>query len=91
MTLQNQFDAFETLSLAIKLVSVLVATLFVFELKHPEIIVELNSTCWLQDAIWKTFQSRFADRLLELESELSSASGDNNIQFNTAWKAKPRG
>lgn len=91
VTLQNQFDAFEKLSLAIKLTAVAVATLFAFELKHPEIIVVLNSICWVQDAIWKTFQARFAERLLAIESELSSASSDGNIQFNTAWEAKPRG
>ncbi|MFQ3205920.1 MAG: hypothetical protein ACI9IT_000054 [Glaciecola sp.] len=91
VTLQNQFDAFEKLSLAIKLVAVVMATLFAFELKHPDVIVVLNSICWIQDAIWKTFQSRFADRLLLIESELSSESSDGNIQFNTAWEAKPRG
>jgi hypothetical protein len=91
VTLQNQFDAFEKLSLVIKLVAVLVATLFAFELKNPEIILVLNSICWVQDAIWKTFQSRFADRLLTIESELASASSDTNIQFNTVWEAKPRG
>ncbi|MFT4731023.1 MAG: hypothetical protein ACI89W_000026 [Gammaproteobacteria bacterium] len=91
MTLQNQFDAFETISLAIKLVAVLVAALFVFELRHPEVIVVLNSICWVQDAIWKTFQSRFADRLLVIEYELTNASSASNIQFNTAWEAKPRG
>nr|WP_297350009.1 hypothetical protein [uncultured Glaciecola sp.] len=91
VTLQNQFDAFEKLSLAIKLVAVVMATLFAFELKHLDVIVVLNSICWIQDAIWKTFQSRFADRLLLIESELSTTSSDGNIQFNTAWEAKPRG
>ncbi|GAC29956.1 hypothetical protein [Brumicola pallidula] len=90
-TLQNQFDAFEKLSLVIKLVAILIAALFVFELKQPEIILVLNSICWGQDAIWKTFQSRFADRLLKIESDLSSTSNSGHIQFNTAWDLKPRG
>jgi hypothetical protein len=65
--------------------------LFAFELKNPEIILVLTSICWVQDAIWKTFQSRFADRLLAIESEVSNASSDANIPFNTVWEAKPRG
>lgn len=91
VTLQNQFDAFEKLSLAIKLVAVIIATLLALELKHPEVVVVLNSICWVQDAVWKTFQARFGDRLLVIESELSSGSCDGNIHFNTAWEAKPRG
>jgi hypothetical protein len=91
VTLQNQFDAVEKLSLVIKLVAVLVATLFAFELNNPEIILVLTSICWVQDAIWKTFQSRFADRLLAIESEVSNVSSDANISFNTIWEAKPRG
>jgi hypothetical protein len=91
VTLQNQCDAFEKLSLAIKLLAVLLACLFSIALTHPEVIVVLNSILWIQDAIWKTFQSRFSERLLDIESCLSSPESDNSIQFNTAWEAKPRG
>jgi hypothetical protein len=48
MTLQNQFDAFETISLAIKLVAVLVAALLVFvgskmlsgKLFNPDLLID---------------------------------------------------
>lgn len=91
VTLQNQYDAFEKLSLAIKLLAVLLACLFSIALIHPEVIVVLNSILWVQDAIWKTLQSRFSERLLDIESCLSSSESDGSIQFNTAWEAKPRG
>jgi hypothetical protein len=89
-TLQNQFDAFEKLSLVIKLVAILVTCLFALDIKHPEILLMVNAILWGQDAIWKTFQSRFADRLLKIESELNSESSDAAIQFNTAWEDKHR-
>lgn len=91
MTLQNQCDAFEKLSLGIKLLAVLLASLFSITLTRPEIILVLNSILWVQDAVWKTFQSRFSERLLQIESSLSSSGSDSSIQFNTAWAAKPRG
>ena len=91
VTLQNQCDAFEKLSLGIKLLAVLLASLFSFTLSHPEIILILHSILWVQDAVWKTFQSRFSERLLEIERCLSSPDRDNSIQFNTYWEAKPRG
>ncbi|AEP28687.1 hypothetical protein [Brumicola nitratireducens] len=91
VTLQNQCDAFEKLSLGIKLLAVLLASLFSITLIHPEIILVLNSILWVQDAVWKTFQSRFSERLLQIESSLSSSQSDSSIQFNTAWEAKPRG
>ena len=47
---------------------------------------------WLQDAIWKTFQSRIESRLLELEQGLSSANSEKGdslaveaFQFNSAY------
>lgn len=91
VTLQNQCDAFEKLSLGIKLLAVLLASLFSIKVSHPEIILVLNSILWVQDAVWKTFQSRFSERLLAIESCLSSSESHGSIQFNTAWEAKPRG
>jgi len=91
VTLQNQFDAFEKCSLAIKLVAILVTALLIFKVENPFIIVLLNGVFWTQDAIWKTVQSRFADRLLIIEGELLNSASNDHIQFNTAWAAKPRG
>lgn len=91
VTLQNQCDAFEKRSLTIKLLAVLLASLFSIAINHPEIILLLNSILWFQDAVWKTFQSRFSERLLVIENCLSTPGTDDNIQFNTAWEAKPRG
>ncbi len=91
VTLQNQYDAFEKFSLGIKLFAVLLAATFSVKLLHPEIILILNSILWVQDAVWKTFQSRFSERLLEIESCLSSSESNGSIQFNTAWETKPRG
>lgn len=90
-TLQNQYDAFEKISLLLKLFAVAVCVLLAFEVAHPEILIIVNGVLWVQDAIWKTFQSRFSDRLLVIEADLAQQSALSSIQFNTAWEAKRKG
>lgn len=90
-TLQNQFDAFEKYSLLIKLFAVAVTVVFLFDIKHPEIVVVINSLLWVQDAIWKTFQSRFSIRLLAIEAQMSESPVHGSIRFNTSWEASRSG
>ena len=89
-TLQKQFDDFEKLSLLIKLTAIVLTSMLVFDVSHPHIVPFLLSICWLQDAIWKTVQSRFSERLLVIENELAKPQLNATIQFNTAWESKPR-
>jgi hypothetical protein len=88
--LQNQFDSYEKYSLLIKLVSVLVLLVACITHHQQFLIFLLLLVLWLQDAIWKTFQSRIETRLLQLEEYLS---GDQSLdrtdgkvyQFNTQY------
>lgn len=87
--MQNQFDSYEKCSLAIKLVSVLVVVgCYGFGLLGwPSLMFVL--VLWLQDAIWKTFQSRIEQRLLVLEQYLSKEAPDGAFeafQFNRAFQ-----
>ena len=84
-TLQNQFDAFEKLSLLIKLFAIGITSLLMFAVKHPEIILLVNTILWIQDAVWKTFQSRFYERLLVIEAAMKNNSQPDYISFNTSW------
>lgn len=90
LLLQNQFDSYEKFSLMIKLFSVgLLAAAYLTE--HLSLFVLcLLMLLWLQDAIWKTFQSRIEKRLLALEGTITTSSPDakNTVdayQFNSEF------
>ena len=86
--LQNQFDSYEKFSLIIKLVNIGVFYIAYVTSNIGLITVILITILWLQDAIWKTFQSRIDMRLHQLEgylldSETSDFSGKAAYQFNS--------
>lgn len=88
--LQNQFDSYEKYSLIIKLFSIFILSVAYFTHHLNFFIFSLLLVLWLQDAIWKTFQSRIEIRLLQLEQHLS---GDQSLdrtegkayQFNSQY------
>ena len=93
-TLQNQYDAYERSSLHIKLMAVLV--LLVLWVTQTVSLIALSLLCvlWLQDAIWKTFQSRIETRLLRIETTLAEftdpSQSQGAYQFNREFeKTRP--
>tara|TARA_B100001063_G_scaffold19752_1_gene15202 strand:+ start:647 stop:1078 length:432 start_codon:yes stop_codon:yes gene_type:complete len=97
MLLQNQYDSYEKYSLMIKLVAMVVFYFAHISEKIGWIVLILLAIFWLQDAIWKTFQSRIELRLLAVEEALSDKEpstqkdGNNNFiayQFNTDFLSK---
>jgi hypothetical protein len=88
--LQNQFDSYEKLSLLIKLVSVALLAVAYFSGNLTVFVLFLLLILWLQDAIWKTFQSRIDTRLMQLEGYLSidqtlETDGSKAYQFNSLY------
>ncbi len=88
--LQKQFDSYEKHSLLIKLfgIGILAAAYFTSHLSI--FILCLLLILWLQDAIWKTFQSRIDSRLLQLEAYLSNEHTPQHcdgvaFQFNSLY------
>ena len=83
--LQNQFDSYEKHSLYIKLLNVLLffvaLTLDVISIS----IVPVFLLLWLQDGIWKTFQSRIEKRLLQVEKYIANSSDESVFQFNSEY------
>lgn len=81
--LQTQYDSYEKCSLAIKLVAVM---LFIFSLGlqinigYTAVVI---AVLWLQDAIWKTFQSRIESRLYVVEQQLALIATNNQAQIPT--------
>ncbi|MDX2463707.1 MAG: hypothetical protein QNK31_04285 [Porticoccus sp.] len=93
--LQNQLDSYEKYSLLIKLTSIGVLSFAYFTHHLQFFVFILLLVLWVQDAIWKTFQSRIETRLLQLEGYLS---GDQSLertdgkayQFNSLYiKSRP--
>jgi len=83
--LQNQFDSYEKHSLYIKLLGVIVLLAVQISGVISLFIVLLLTVLWLQDAIWKTFQSRIESRLLQIEKYISEKSEENAFQFNSEY------
>ena len=86
--LQNQFDSYEKHSLYIKLISIIVllAANIAGQINAFTLLILL--VLWLQDAIWKTFQSRTETRLLQIENHIAEAgeeSRGHSFQFNSEY------
>jgi hypothetical protein len=90
--LQNQFDSYEKHSLYIKLISVVVFLTAEISGVISVFILLILMVLWLQDAIWKTFQSRIEPRLLQIEKYISEESKECAFQFNSEYyKVRLRG
>lgn len=92
ITLQNQFDSYEKCSLAIKLTSIIICCILLFGLHTGLWATVIIGILWLQDGIWKTFQSRIAQRLEVVEQAIQQSRQNNQndelvlgMQFNLAW------
>lgn len=84
--LQNQYDSYEKFSLLIKLLTVVLFMLGLFFNISLFYLLITIMVLWLQDAIWKTFQSRIEAHLLRIEQQLSDEHNKDNslvaFQFN---------
>lgn len=84
--LQNQFESYEKHSLYIKLSSIVLVFLSVAFGVSPTFIFLLLLVLWLQDAIWKTFQSRLEPRLLKIEKSIKEDIPACEFQFNSDYQ-----
>jgi hypothetical protein len=90
--LQNQFDSYEKHSLYIKLVSVAVLLMAEMSGDIDNAFAFILLVLWLQDAIWKTFQSRIEPRLLQIEKNILEDKHEGVCQFNREYyKARLKG
>lgn len=92
ITLQTQFDSYEKCSLAIKLFSILLCCMLVFALDAGIYSLIVVAILWLQDGIWKTFQSRIGLRLEVVEQDIQDNAVETQdykaqvgMNFNLAW------
>ncbi|MGF1703127.1 hypothetical protein L4D09_22820 [Photobacterium makurazakiensis] len=89
LLLQSQFDGYEKYSLLIKLLSITLLCSFYLFSDVTLFTVTILLILWMQDAIWKTFQSRIEPRLLGLEQSIKNDIIDENseppYQFNSQY------
>jgi len=91
--LHRDYERYERTALVIKLFAVTVSLLcwvFALGLLISNVFVLV---LWLQEGIWKTYQSRIGARLLLVEKMLvdPSATQDQPFQLYSAWEAKRKG
>lgn len=86
-TLQSDYERYEQMALIIKLAATLSC---IFTFGNIVLALTLLSVLWLQEGIWKTWQHRTAQRLMEIEKMLHSGSGEA-FQFHTRWDANRPG
>lgn len=86
VTLQHSIDQSEIWSLRIKLLTLIIFfTAIVLSAPITPTVI-LGLVLWLQDAIWKTFQSRTEQRILAVEKCIANASKDSTgMQFHSDW------
>ena len=84
--LQNQFESYEKHSLYIKLSGILIffLSLGLGISTLPTLLILL--VVWLQDAIWKTFQSRMEPRLFQIEKNIREETEGSEFQFNSEYQ-----
>jgi hypothetical protein len=83
--LQAQFDSYEKYSLLIKLTNTGLLCTAYFVDRMSIFVLFLLLILWMQDAIWKTFQSRIETRLLQLETCIFEESDEKAFQFNSQY------
>lgn len=89
VTLHNNYEQYEKNCLLIKLASI---ALFVVTLAwglNVVIAVSLLLTMWVQEGIFRTYQSRLGERLLRVEQHIrqSSAQTSFSYQLHSEWMA----
>lgn len=85
VTLQNQQDSYEKYSLLIKLFHIFVICQFLIFTTSSAYLPFISAILWVQDSIWKTFQSRIGERLVRVEAAIATNDHNNTMQFNRDW------
>lgn len=82
LLLQSQYGHYENYALIIKLFSFILFIVLLQNDFHLSVNLLLIACLWLQEGIWKTYQSRLESRLLLLENKLSNISENDVPAFN---------
>ena len=95
ITLQNNYERYENGALMVKLVAVVLFFAgFALEM-GTWLVCAVVLVLWLQEGIFKTYQTRLGERLLQLEqlhsAETADGPGDKAFQLHSAWRTRRKG
>ena len=89
MTLQNNYEQYEKIALFIKLTSVILFFIGLVMSVNGVLSGLIILVLWLQEGIWKTYQSRIGDRILMIESAIKHDGNAETaaFQLHSIWQA----
>ncbi len=92
-TLQNNYERYESGALLVKLAAVGLFFAGIALALEPWFICLVLLVLWLQEGIFKTYQSRLGERLLQVERSLvAQPEGSRQaFQLHTSWLAQRTG
>jgi len=101
LKLHGCHESYERYALIIKLLAVTLTTLLIVFAQSYLVILLVLAVLWLQEGIWKTYQSRISVRIeliehalmqIKLENEnLTNKSGMSAFQFYSQWNENRSG
>ena len=89
-TLQTQHERYEIGGLVIKLASVVLTVAGSALHLNGKLMLCLLALLWLQEGIYRTFQSRLGQRLLRVEALIKRAANESDrpaFQLHSEWAA----
>jgi len=90
-TLQHHYERYEFGALAIKLTALVLFFVAMVLVVAPELVSLLMAVLWLQEGIFKTFQSRLGARLLAIEQALAGDAPTPAFALHSGFLAMRRG
>ena len=93
ITLQNNYEQYERSALFIKLASVAIWTIALSAGLNEILIGIVMLILWLQESIFKTYQSRLGNRILRVENLIKQniQTEDVAFQLHSDWVGQRRG
>lgn len=85
LALQAQCEDYEKQALRLKIVAVVLFLLGYLVAPDLSVSAILTAMLWLQEGIWKTWQSRLEDRVIQIEAMMNGTPGQA-FQLYTRWK-----
>ena len=85
ISLHNNNEKSEALAVHIKLMALILFVVALIAELEPLVAAFLLLVLWLQEAIWKTFQSRAEQRLISIEKAWVSNDDSYALQFYSEW------
>ncbi len=87
ITLQNNYEQYEKSALLIKLTGIVLCALSLLLARHQLQVIAVLSILWIQEGIFRTYQSRLGERILRIENHLAQSTQTEGaaFQLHSEW------